>query len=191
MPNWNNNAVTISHEDPAQIARVVKAYNESRLFNEFYPVPEELRDPASTTYGGENKEEQDQLRESLLAKYGYESWYDWCISNWGCKWDANIDDGIEPMVSPGGLEVSLSFDTAWAPPIGWYDRMTEDGFSIDACYYEPGMSFCGRWTSDSGDDYYNIEGDSKWVRENIPAYIDEMFDISGNMEMWEEESEEE
>lgn len=60
---------------------------------------------------------------------------------------------------------------------------------VDACYYEPGMGFCGRWTSDSGDDYYNIEGDSDWVVENIPPYINEMFDISGNMEMWEDEYE--
>ena len=188
MPNWNSNVVTISHEDPEQIARVVKAYQDGRLFSEFVPVPPALLNPLSSTWGGPDREKNDELRAQLKEEYGYENWYDWCVDNWGTKWDVNPED-TDPVLAHNGLEVTLYFETAWSPPIEWYDRMSEDDFGIDAYYYEPGMAFCGHWSSDTGEESYDITGNSEWVRDNIPEIIDEMFNISENMEMWEEESE--
>lgn len=97
---------------------------------------------------------------------------------WGTKWDANCYDLDE---RDGG--VFLVFDTAWAPPILFYEKLSEMGFSVTAYYFEPGMGFCGRYTSEDGDDYYEIEeSDAEWVRDCIPKDIDAFFGISDMIE---------
>lgn len=149
MPNWCSNNVTFTHEDPVQIQRVAKAYNENRLFSEFMPLVEGA--DASNV--------------------------------WGTKWEVESVDEVEA----DGNTVSLYFDSAWSPPIRFYESMTEMGFDVEAYYFEPGMSFCGVWTSEDGDEYHDIRGDSAWVRENIPEDIDEMFGIADGMEVWEHE----
>lgn len=153
------------------------------MFSEFFPCPEELK--AVEARGGASLEEAD-----TKEKYGYDSWYDWNLAHWGTKWDAGAGD-LGPIVMPEGkaAEVSVSFDTAWSPPIEFYDNMEELGWSIIAYYYEPGMAFCGKYDTElGGDDEYSIDGDdSDWVRANIPTEIDEAFGISENMDMWAEE----
>jgi hypothetical protein len=59
-------------------------------------------------------------------------------------------------------------------------------------YYEPGMAFAGIWTSENGDDEYNLEGmGSQQVIDDIPAELDEMFGISECIAEYEAEEEEE
>lgn len=41
-------------------------------------------------------------------KYGATTWYDWCIQNWGVKWDASCVDIIS--------DDEIYFETPWAPP---------------------------------------------------------------------------
>lgn len=110
--------------------------------------------------------------------------------NWGTKWDATCHDIDE---REGGI--FLVFDTAWTPPIQFYEKLAELGFSINAYYFEPGCGFCGRYTHDEGDDYYEIEeADAEWVRDVIPRDIDSFFGISDMMidnEQYEEEQEKE
>ena len=100
---------------------------------------------------------------------------------WGTKWETQTTD-----VTLHENMVSVNFDTAWAPPISFFKAMEELGFGVEAYYYEPGMAFCGAY-QDGSEAYYEIQGDSNWVVENIPSDIDEMFAISEGMEMWEEE----
>jgi hypothetical protein len=183
MPNWCNNSATFYHTDPDQVTRLAKAFNEDRLFSEFFPCPEELK--AVEARGGASLEEA-----ATKEKYGYDSWYDWNLAHWGTKWDAGAGD-LGPIVMTEGkaAEVSVSFDTAWSPPIEFYDNMEELGWSIIAYYYEPGMAFCGKYDTElGGDEEYSIDGDdSDWVCANIPTEIDEAFGISENMDMWAEE----
>jgi hypothetical protein len=69
--------------------------------------------------------------------------------------------------------------------------MTDElGYSIKAYYYEPGMAFCGIW-NDGEYESYKIPMTSDEVADKIPAAIDEMFNIVGRMEEWEEETAEE
>lgn len=182
MPNWCDNSVTFTHEDPTQIQRLVAAYNEGKLFNEFMPLPEELRETTSPLQG-----EDSESADRLIEKYGFANWYDWQVSNWGTKWDAD-NNGNTETVDAAATEFTVSFQTAWSPPGAWYQHMVDElGFGIKAYYYEPGMAFCGLW-EDGADDYYEIEGDSTWVEDHIPRSLDEMFAISENMSQWEEEA---
>ena len=100
---------------------------------------------------------------------------------WGTKWETQSED-----VTLDGNVVSVNFDTAWGPPISFFQAIEELGFGVEAYYYEPGMAFCGAY-QDGSEAYYEIQGDSNWVQENIPSDIDEMFAIAESMEMWEEE----
>jgi hypothetical protein len=86
--------------------------------------------------------------------------------------------------------VQASFDTAWAPPTGAYEKLMALGFEIEAFYYEPGMCFVGKW-EDGIDEYYEYGGEtSATVREAIGEELDDYFCISESMAEWEEENQE-
>jgi len=68
-------------------------------------------------------------------------------------------------------EVSCSFDSAWAPPVGLYEKLFELGYDIKATYWEPGMAFCGIW--DNGTDNY-VEYTSK---DMIPVALWNEYDM--------------
>lgn len=157
MPNWCNNHAIVRHEDLDMVAKLVTACNEEQLFNTFVPRPPEEE----------------------------ENWYNWNISNWGTKWEAShYDETFAGAENPH--EAVLAFDTAWAPPIEFYNRLVEQGFKVEACYYEPGMNFCGEY-NDGVDEYVEIEGGSDWVQEFVPEKVNEIFAIAENMEIWEQE----
>ena len=188
MPNWCNNSVEIYHEDPAMIERVREAFNDGRLLDEFIPVPQALRDTVSGSMGEDKRAEHEAQQAANVEKYGYANWYDFCVNEWGTKWDIGAD-GNPAQDFPGGL--SLGFDSAWAPPCAAYEKLTEQGFRIRAMYYEPGMGFAGVW--DNGiDDFYEYGGlDSKGIAETLPAELDEAFGISESVAEWEAENAEE
>ena len=188
MPNWCNNSVEIYHEDPAMIERVRTAFNDGRLLDEFIPVPQALRDTVSGSMGEDKRAEHEAQQAANVEKHGYANWYDFCVNEWGTKWDIGAD-GNPAQDFPGGL--SLGFDSAWAPPCAAYEKLTEQGFRIRAMYYEPGMGFAGVW--DNGDDdYYEYGGlDSKGIAETLPAELDEAFGISESVAEWEAENAEE
>ena len=43
MPNWCNNNLTLTHEDPAMILRAKEALDRGEFLNEFIPVPKDLQ----------------------------------------------------------------------------------------------------------------------------------------------------
>ena len=185
MPNWCNNSVEIYNTDPAMIERARKAFNGEGLLQEFIPVPQELIDTVSGFVP-----EQEALEAKQAAnreKYGYSSWYDFCVSEWGTKWEIGAD-GNPAQDIPGGL--MLGFDSAWSPPIAAYEKLLEMGFRIRAMYYEPGMAFAGVW-EDGADDYYEYGGmNSDQIAEELPVELDEAFGISEQVAEYEAENQE-
>ena len=187
MPNWCNNSVELYHADPAMIERARTAFNDGRLLDEFIPVPKDLHIVAGRV-GDDTDPNQKKLEEDTarnLATHGYANWYDFCVAEWGTKWDIGAD-GNPAQDIPGGL--MLGFESAWAPPVGAYEKLTEMGFSIRAMYSEPGMAFAGIW-EDGVDDFYDYSGlDSAGIAEELPEVLDEAFGISESAAMWEEEN---
>jgi len=186
MPNWCNNVIELTHEDPAMIERARLALIDGKFLNEFIPVPESLHIVAGRV-GDDTDPKQIELEaqeKANLEAHGYKTWYDFCVSEWGTKWDVG-GDGIEPMVV--GNTLTASFDSAWSPPTAAYEKLMDLGFTVKGYYYEPGMCYAGIW-EDGCDDYYEYGGmDSKQVAEQFPAELDEMFCISESMAEWEEE----
>ena len=133
MPNWCNNTAVINGPKPViDEIKAVLANDKVGLLNWMRPLPEDQQD----------------------------NWYDWCVNNWGTKWDVNgafvADDTEEDSIT-------FSFDTAWAPPVDAFRSWAErDGrVTYRLTYMEPGMGFVG-WDSYDGeyfDEDYVEQGD--------------------------------
>jgi hypothetical protein len=150
MPNWCMNNITVEHTDSAMVDRFEKAYNEGRTCEEFLPVPE--------------------------GYYDNGEWYNYCVNTWGTKWDIGADIGTDKnpeqyalKATRVGNQVSASFDSAWAPPVGLYDKLFELGYNVKATYWEAGMGFCGIW--DNGYDNYVEYSDAEKPEEVIPVAL--------------------
>ena len=123
MPNWCYNSLLIEG-DAQKIQELVSEAqkgDDARFFQMIKPMPREL--------------------EGTTAPTDKPNWYDWCLTEWDTKWDAcNIN-----VVDSGQGFASFSFDTAWSPPIGVYEALNDQGFSVTAEYEEPGMGFAGEY----------------------------------------------
>jgi hypothetical protein len=189
MPNWCNNTLTLTHEDPAVIARAKVAFLDGKFLSEFIPCPQDLIDTVSG-FVGEGQEALEAKQAANREKYGYATWYDFCVNEWGTKWDVGGGDYNEPQQETPN-DLTVSFDSAWAPPTTAYAKLEELGFKILAMYYEPGMAFAGVY-EDGTDDYYEYGGlDSAGIAETLPSALDEAFGISESVAEWEAENAEE
>jgi hypothetical protein len=170
------------------IARAKAAFADGRFLAEFIPVPESLQIVAGSV--GDPVEQAKLIEDTNrnLEVHGYGNWYDFCVNEWGTKWDVGGGDGYINDID-GGL--ILSFESAWAPPTTAYAKLEELGFKILAMYYEPGMAFAGVY-EDGTDDYYEYGSmDSAGIAETLPSALDEAFGISESVAEWEAENAEE
>jgi hypothetical protein len=192
MPNWCNNGLTLEHKDSAMVQRAYDALREGRFLQEFIPCPKDLIDTVSG-FVGEGQAALEAKQAVNREKYGYATWYDYNVNEWGTKWDVGGDDGLMEMINPNTLQAS--FESAWAPPVAAYEKLCALGFIIKAFYDEPGMAFCGMVTGDEDgfdDEYYEYGGEtSETVRDVIGEELDDYFGISETMAQYEAEQEEE
>jgi hypothetical protein len=166
------------------INRAQEALLNGTFLNEFSPVPEDLKIVAGRLGADDNP---DQLalvakEEANLAKYGAKNWYDYCIRQWGTKWDVDCDS---VNINEEGV-LTASYQSAWAPPVPFYDTLEEMGFSVIAYYDEPGMAFAGVY-SEGVDDYFEYGGmSSEEAREYLPEVLDDCFGITESIAEYEE-----
>ena len=185
MPNYCNNVVEIRGP-----VKVVKALVDHKLdFQKIHPYPPEL-DITAGREGADDSPEQKALvaaEESNLKKYGYKNWYDWCVNNWGTKWNAGGDNDamqVDFDEDVGNQGIALfQFDTAWAPPLGVLEKLmdTHPELSIECRYHEPGVGFFGVWT-DGADRCYEFEQfplstDPFWTQHDDGILLDEHFGL--------------
>jgi len=171
MPNWCMNTVEFEGT-PEQIQQVKDAIQKDALFGTLCPMPE------SVFRGDLGQEERKDCEDK-----GIDNWYDWSVSNWGTKWEAsdlNMDDEGQ---YDDYAHVTVSFSTAWSPPVNFYETLYENmnhdcddlgdpDFKIRATYYEPGCDFIGIWengddrcytASAEDDDFYENDEDGQWL----------------------------
>ncbi len=183
--------MVISHEDSSKMEALVSAIKEGKFCNHVIPVPEDLKIVAGCVGSDDDPKQIELVRKTAenVEKYGAGNWYDFCVSHWGTKWDVDPYDPEDVVIKDNCIE--FGFDSAWSPPIGVYEALVEQGFEVEATYYEPGMAFVGRWFN-GDDEFYEYGGEtSKTVRDVIGEELDEEYGISESMAEWEEENEEE
>ena len=192
MPNWCNNVVEIGHEDPAKLKALVEAYNDAKFCSFAIPVPASLNIVAGRV-GDDADPKQIELEaqeKSNLEVHGYSNWYDFCVNEWGTKWDVG-GDGDRIELEEGQDNTTLDFDSAWAPPLGVYQALMEQGFSVRAYFYESGMCFAGIF-DENGEDFYELNDmRSDEVADTLPKDLNDVFCISEGIAQWEEDNEEE
>lgn len=173
------------------ITRAKKAFDNGTLLDEFIPVPQELTDTVSGSMG--DPEEQSKLESQQAAnrkKYGHATWYDFCVSEWGTKWDVG-GNGYTAEISEDGSTMTMAFESAWSPPVAAYEKFEELGFRVTAMYHEPSMGYCGMY-DEHGDEYYDLSDmNSEEVQDLIPLELDSEFGISETMAEYERENEDE
>jgi hypothetical protein len=188
MPNWCNNNLTLEHEDPAMITRARDALLRGEFLNEFIPVPADLQIVAGSVGDPVEQAELERKTAENVEKYGYGNWYDFCVGEWGTKWDVGCEGSTD--VHPDGKILHTYFDSAWSPPINAYSKLEELGFKVNAMYYEGGMAYAGAY-GDGNDEEINLEGMSADDIENHYPEIDEAFGIAESIREYEAENEEE
>ena len=144
MPNHCENELFMNG-DPGDIEEVfayMKTENNEFDFNQLIPYPQKYK---------EMDDERQRLGyEDFHKKYGKEAkdgfnagGYDWCVDNWGTKWNAYsiFRDGS-----------SVRFDTAWAPPEPIIMALAKKFpmVSFHHEYFEGGVGFAG------GISYYGL-----------------------------------
>lgn len=141
MPNWvRHNIVIRGNKEEIKNCYEQITKGEGFSFKNIIPMPEELNvTSGSISYIAEkwakasdedkkeieakNKltdKEKAQIQKIVnnIAKYGFPTWYEWSLANWGTKWDACKvvpDGGIECECDED--EITIAFDTAWSTPV--------------------------------------------------------------------------
>jgi hypothetical protein len=188
MPNWCSNVVEVSHPDRRKIVELRRAFRKGQMCNYILPVPQDLKDTMAGSYGdGDKQAALEAQTKRNVEKYGYGNWYDFCVGNWGTKWDVG-DRGGDTRNDANSL--TLTFDSAWSPPMGIFEKMVDEGYEVVAYYYEPGMGYVGKYDNGS-DECIEYSGEtSKTVRDAIGDELDDMFAISESMAEYEDDNEE-
>ena len=190
MPNWCNNYLELEHEDPTMITRAKAAFDEGKLLEEFVPVPASLHIVAGRV-GDDTDPKQIELEAQEKANFeahGYATWYDYCVNEWGTKWDVGAD-GQATVTSPN--TITMGFDSAWAPPIAAMEKFQDLGFKVKLVYWESGMCFAGIY-DENGDDYLDYtDMSADEVEAAINPELDECMCIVENLREWEEQNAEE
>lgn len=160
MPNWCQNIATIKNEDIDKIDAI-----ENEL-----------------------SKEKPELFNSIQPRpvENEEGWYDWNVSNWGTKWDASVYS-FERIADNAIL---INFDTAWGPPIGFYDYLTSNDYDVTAFYNEEGMAFCGSYEDGFNDDYQYAEMSADEMEFQLPEWAETEFNLISRQRDNEAEDEE-
>jgi hypothetical protein len=180
MPNWCQNNLTVSHSDPLMVQKFVEACKSNGLFGAFLPTPVELTGMFSPV-------SDPNIAVKNIKKYGSSDWYDWNVNNWGTKWDVN-----EPDHEVTNETVTTWFDTAWGPPLAFYEHLKELGYTVEAMYNESGMGFAGVWTDEFGDEYVEYDfTDENWDEGLSEDLKDMLMPEYENWLSWQEEEDKE
>ena len=157
MPNWCNNTFNVEGEKETidNFEAFLNEKNGKDWFDFFAPTPVELKE---------------------------DGWYEWNVSNWGCKWNCDAQDW-----SRDGNTISFWFDSPWGPPVELYYKIEQAGLTVKAEYMEEGMRFVGEFVdgSDETYEYQDVED-----LDNIPDNLVENWNLHDQFENWEDEDEE-
>lgn len=121
-------------------------------------IPEE-REKAFLEFRSDIKQDEWELGKAAFQnkqRYGAKTWYEWCIENWGTKWNA-VDAASSGF---SGNEYAICFLSAWSAPIPVIQRISEINPDIEVTIRwadEDIGSNCGKYVFRGGEiteEYY-------------------------------------
>lgn len=172
MPNHCANTLKMTAATPEALVllgelRHQLTLEDKKIFQTIHPCPDELMN-ATASFN------PDEAHNTNREKYGYAHWYEFCVAEWGTKWDAYEIDILEDT----NYSITISFDTAWAPPTGIYAILMNKGFSVEATFVEQGCDFIGYWVNghDHTETLSELVGERE--EEEDDSYLEDIFDLS-------------
>lgn len=154
MPNYCYNILEINHSDPNQIKKVFESFIKNEFLNSFIPIPNDLNIPAGNIGMPDSPKQiaHENKQKNNKKIYGYSDWYEFCMEEWGVKWDVGCTNENITQINDNTL--IINFQSAYRPPVPAYHRLAKLGFKINATFYEPGAGFVGWWID--GEEYYEL-----------------------------------
>lgn len=180
MPNWCECDLKVqgTKKNVEEFLRLVKSDESDFDFDRLIPYPENFKelDRIAAEWDKVHLLPRSEELWKTRPKDGYnQGGYEWCIKNWGTKWNAE-DVQIEEIISwywsalPDGtplVSVEIHFSTAWSPPLPVIERASElfEELCFELRHFECGCAFngllrCehGEITADKSGDYYGNRG---------------------------------
>lgn len=149
MPNWCDNNLVVTGPKVSITAFRRWLGKDGLRLKKIAPIPRPMLRGKAPHPNPESEE-----AKKLVTKYGFNNWYDWCVANWGTKWDVDA----KPNYSAPEM-VTFDFTSAWSPPVPAIEtlsaRFPQLSFTLKYC--ECAMGFAGEAHSISGecvDNYY-------------------------------------
>ena len=153
MPNWCKNRVRVwsgmSDTETEQLNRIKEIFeSKDTVFGKIIPSPDWANIPnedGELPVRIEHKNTEGEVIFTTLefpkSKKGDDRWYQFCVQNWGTKWEAY--DFCTTDIEEDSAE--FTFNTAWGPPEGIFDKIREDypDVGISWFYDEPGCEIAG------------------------------------------------
>ena len=180
MPNWCANNLELHSNNLEKLEEIRKAFCEDKLLQYLVPMPEGLKGQDIDSLP---TEEGKKLGQENIAKYGSQDWYYWAFKNWGTKSDVGAEDtdayenndySVEENTDINNdfkYSLKLVFDSAWSPPRGAINTLTNHDIKFKLTYYEGGVGFCGFMSNDDEDDWDLSSGEvteaPKWIRDEF------------------------
>ena len=151
MPNHCYNRVQISNDaedNSKQFDELVAIFESQKPFSKIIPIPDYTKIPNEDGELPVRVEHKDADGKVLFtttefpkSKKADQRWYDFCVNNWGTKWEAY--DFCTMDIEEDSAE--FTFNTAWGPADGIFDKIREDypDVGISWFYDEPGCELAG------------------------------------------------
>ena len=151
MPNHCYNRVQISNnaeDNSKQFDELVAKFESGEPFSQIIPIPDYSKIPnedGELPVKVEHKNPEGEVLFTIMefpkSKKGDDRWYQFCVANWGTKWEAY--DFCTTDIEEDYAE--FGFNTAWAPADGIFDKIREDypDVGISWFYDEPGCELAG------------------------------------------------
>jgi hypothetical protein len=126
-------------------------------FSQLISYPEQFREPDRLCEEWQKKPQEE--RGEPPPRDGFNSGgYEWCVANWGTKWNAchaslQEDMGTWEEDGKAMLSVEVNFATAWAPPLPVILQASKrfPDLRFDLRYFEGGCQFNGMFVCEGGE----------------------------------------
>lgn len=171
MPNYVKNRIVIHNISKQRVIEFQKKY-----FNKYdeFDFQKVTRMPKQLMETEESTRTPKEVYEQNKAKYGYRSWYDWAIDNWGTKWNAGECDSFY-----NNKDLIITFETAWSAPEPIIKKIIKSNkdLTIEVTYAD----------EDIGSNTGYIKGENGKVVENIEYENGSKIAYETYIELWDDE----
>ena len=137
MANYVKNLIILHNISEERLTEFKKKYFDEYDEFDFQKV---TKMPKQLMETEESSKTPKEVYEQNVLKYGYRSWYDWAVDNWGTKWNAMESNSFYDIDSK---RLFIAFETAWNAPRPIIEKIIKlnKDLTIELTYADECMGF--------------------------------------------------